>query len=246
MSRLLGDREDAYGHEIFDYMKGKPAIEVVERDDGFIGTGGGPRAYFRPYKQWGMYERRAMGYVTGRVLDIGCGAGRHSLHLQKKGFDVTGIDLSPLAVKVCKLRGLWRVRNLSVTQLGPSLGHFDTLMMMGNNFGLFGSFKRARRLLRTFFRMTSPKARVIAESLDPYKTSDQFHRAYHRRNRRRGRMPGQVRIRIRYRGYTGPWFDYLLVSKGEMRSIVKGTGWRVARFLSSGSAQYVAIIEKAL
>ncbi len=240
----MEDRQDAYGHELFDYLKGKPAIEVVERDDGFIGTGGGPAAYFRPFKGWGASERRAMAYAKGRVLDIGCGAGRHALYLQGKGFDVTGIDLSPLAVKVSRLRGLRKVRNLSITQLGPSLGTFDTLLMMGNNFGLFAGFKRVRRLLRTFHRMTSANGRIIAQSLDPYKTTDRFHLAYQKRNRSRGRMSGQVKIRIRYRGYIGPWFDYLLVSRKEMKEIVKGTGWKIGRFILSKGPSYVVVLRK--
>ncbi len=240
----MEDRQDAYGHEIFDYLKGKPAVEVVERDDGFINAGAGAAAYFGKFKEWDASERRAMAYARGRVLDIGCGAGRHSLYLQGKGFDVMGIDLSPLSVRVSRLRGVRKVRNLSITQLEPSLGTFDTLLMMGNNFGLFASFKRARRLLRTFQRMTSSKGRIIAQSLDPYKTTDRFHLAYQKRNRRRGRMSGQVKIRIRYRGYIGPWFDYLLVSRTEMKEIVRGTGWKIGRFISSKGPSYVAVMSK--
>ncbi len=52
-----------------------------------------------------------MEFVNGRVLDVGCGAGRHSLYLQKKGFDVLGIDVSPLAVKVCRLKGVKKLKS---------------------------------------------------------------------------------------------------------------------------------------
>ena len=117
--------------------------------------------------------------------------------------------------------------------------------MMGNNFGLFESFDQARRLLRRFHKMSAPDARIIAESRDPYQTREPAHLAYHRRNRRRGRMSGQVRIRIRYKGYATRWFDYLLVSRGEMKEILRGTGWKVSRFLGSGGASYIAIITKA-
>jgi len=65
------------------------------------------------------------------------------LYLQEKGFDVTGIDVSPLAVEVCRLRGLKKVQNLPITKVTSELGVFDTIVMFGNNFGLFGSFKRA-------------------------------------------------------------------------------------------------------
>jgi 2-polyprenyl-3-methyl-5-hydroxy-6-metoxy-1,4-benzoquinol methylase len=50
-------------------------------------------------------EKKAIDYAKGRVLDVGCGAGRHILYLQKKGLKVLGIDQSPLAVNMCKLRG---------------------------------------------------------------------------------------------------------------------------------------------
>src|SRR5437016_14480714 len=86
----------------------------------------------------------------------------------------------------------------------------------------------------------------IAESLDIYKPPvDPVHRRYHLRNRRRGRMPGQVRIRIRYRTYATPRFDYLLVSRPEMKRILQGTGWKIRNFIDSkASPAYIAIIEK--
>jgi cyclopropane fatty-acyl-phospholipid synthase-like methyltransferase len=131
-----------------------------------------------------------MRFVRGKVLDVGCGAGRVALYLQKKGFDVLGIDLSPLAVRVCKLRGLKRVRALPAAKISQLDDKFDTILMFGNNFGLFGSYKRGRAMLRSFCKATSENARIIAESTDPYKTDNPIHLAYHRRNRRRGRMSG--------------------------------------------------------
>ena len=50
-------------------------------------------------------------------------------------------------------------------------------------------------------------------------------------NEKRGRMPGQIRIRIRFKKYIGDWFDYLLVSKGQMKDILKGTGWKVRKYM---------------
>jgi SAM-dependent methyltransferase len=185
-----------------------------------------------------------MRYASGRVLDIGCGAGRHSLYLQKKGRSVLGIDVSPLAIRTARARGLKKARVLSVTQVGRGLGTFDTILMLGNNFGLFGSEKRARWLLRRFAGATTDDARIIAESNDVYRTKVRAHLRYHRLNRSRGRMPGQVRIRIRYDTYVTPWFDYLLVSPGEMAGILDGSGWSIDRILKSGGPAYIAVIRK--
>ena len=90
------------------------------------------------------------------VLDVGCGAGRHSLYLQGKGFDVTGIDISPLAIKVCRLRGLHKVKNMSIAEVGKfGPNSFDTIIMMGNNFGLFGSRDGAKSLLKRSLNITA-------------------------------------------------------------------------------------------
>jgi 2-polyprenyl-3-methyl-5-hydroxy-6-metoxy-1,4-benzoquinol methylase len=121
----------------------------VERDDGYFGVSSGAKLYFSEYKDWPPREKEAMKHVKGRVLDIGCGAGRHALYLQKKGFNVLGIDNSPLAIKVCKLRGLRKTKVMSIAQVNFRPGSFDTVLMFGSNFGLFGSFKGAGRAVFT-------------------------------------------------------------------------------------------------
>ncbi len=239
---MMKDYQDAYGHGLYDCFQGKSSYAIIERDDGYIDIDFSLKTYFSECKDWQQYQREAMKYVKGRVLDIGCGVGRHSLYLQDIGFEVQGIDISPLAVEVSRLRGLKEPKVISISQISPKLGKFDTILMMGNNFGLFGSFNKARMLLRRFHRMTTEGARIIAESSDPYLTDNPFHLEYHKLNQKRKRMPGQVRIRIRYKKYSTPWFDYLFVSKDEMIDIVKGTGWRIDNFIDSDEANYIGII----
>jgi len=229
---------------LWAYYNGQRVFEIDERDDGYIEASTSPKLYFSDYEDWPQHEKKAIKYVKGRVLDIGCGAGRHSLYLQKKGLDVLGIDNSPLAIKVCKLRGLKKAKIMSIEDIDFKPKSFDTIIMMGNNFGLFGSFQKARRLLRRFHKITSDDGLIVAETRDPYKTDNPAHLEYHKLNRKRGRMGGQVRIRVRFEKYATPWFDYLFVSKEEMDEILKGTGWKVKQYIDSGNALYIAIIEK--
>jgi len=246
--KRLKPEEDAYGQEIWACYKGERASEIVERDDGYFDASlQGPKVYFSEHEDWPLVERRTIEFVQGRVLDIGCGAGRHSLHLQKKGFEVLGIDNSPLAIKVCRLRGLKKAEIMAVEDVDFKPDSFDTIIMMGNNFGLFGSFKKARRLLKKLYKMTSRKGLIIANTRDPYKTDNPDHLEYQRLNKERGRMGGQLRIRIRFRKYVGRWFDYLIVSKTEMKEILNGTGWKIKKFIDSDedSSIYIAIIEKS-
>jgi SAM-dependent methyltransferase len=239
----LEPEDDAFGQMLLAYHKGREAFEVVERDDG-LKNARNPKVYFSGYGDWHSIEQKAMRLVKGRVLDVGCGAGRHSLYLQEKGFDVLGIDVSPLAIKVCKLRGLKKAKVMSIDSVDFKPDSFDTILIMGNNFGLLGSFSKARRLLKRFYGITSESALIIADTRDPYRTDDPVHLVYHGLNKKKGRMGGQVRIRIRFQNFVSGWFDYLMVSKDEMTKIVGGTEWKIKEFIDSGEAKYVAVLER--
>ena len=241
---MLTDRQDAMGNGLWDVLHGREAEEICERDDGFIESI--PTAvYFQAFEEWDAATREAMEFVRGRVLDVGVGAGRHALHLQERGHDVVGIDISPRALEVCRLRGLEDARGCAATQVGPFLGAVDTVLMLGNNLGLLADARRAPWLLNRLAKLTAPDARLIAGSRDVYATDDPAHLAYHERNRKKGRMPGQVRLRIRYRLHASPWFDYLFLSPDELETISRSTPWRIHEILSDDpGGQYVAILEK--
>ena len=236
---------DAFGKLLAAGFEQSGVMEVIERDDGFVSSS--PCApYFAPFRSWPRHQRQSMRFARGRVLDIGCGAGRVALHLQERGHDVVAIDASAGAVEICEQRGVDDARVMRLADVGRpgrDLGTFDTIVMFGGNFGLLESNKRAPTLLRQLRRVSNPTTRIIAESLDPYLTDDPYHVAYHRRNRERGRMSGQIRLRVRYREYATPWFDYLFVSRAEMHDLGAKGGWRVARFIPDEGPVYIAILE---
>jgi SAM-dependent methyltransferase len=229
--------QDAFGQMLRDAHAGLPAHEINERDDGFVAAG--TIDYFAPVARWWTVERRALRFVRGRVLDVGSGAGRVATELAKRGHDVVGIDPSPGAIEVAHMRGVRDLRQMKFEDVDSSIGPIDTIVLFGNNFGLFEARTKTRRLLGTLRPLAS---RIVATSTDPYATDDPAHLAYHERNRRRHRMPGQLRLRVRYRDLIGPWFNYLLVSPSEMEELVSGTGWQIERLIRGGSARYVAVI----
>ena len=144
---------------------------------------------------------------------------------------------------MARKRGVSDVRLLPLEDVDASLGHFDTIVMYGNNFGLFASRAKAKRLLRRFARLTSERGRIIAETRDVSRGDDPAHVRYRKRNVARGRLPGQIRIRVRYRDLATPWFDYLMVGVGELRDILDGTGWTLERTIDSDDT-YIAVIDK--
>lgn len=240
----MDKKHDAYGQEVWECYHDPSTHEIVERDDGYIDVGNA-EVYFRPFKKWPAHERKAIRFAQGEILDIGCGAGRVENYLQQRGRKVLGIDNSPLAIKVSKLRGAQNVKVLDIKDIdGFSDEAFDTIVMFGNNFGLFGSEHKAKRLLKQMHRITSRRGRVIAATTDPYKTTNPVHKNYHLRNRKRGRMAGQLRLRVRHGTHIGKWFDYLFVSEKELQALVAGTGWHIARTYRSKEANYAIVLEK--
>ena len=174
MPKRLKDEQDAFGHAVWDHYHGAKAFEIIERSDGRFEISGGPAVYL-DVDRWGAHELAALEHAHGRVLDIGCNAGRHALYLQQRGLDVLGVDISPLAIAVAKERGLANAEVLSIEELSAELGAFDTILMLGNNFGLFGSASKARRLLKRFRTLTRSGATLIVETLNVYDTKDPDH-----------------------------------------------------------------------
>jgi SAM-dependent methyltransferase len=237
----LTAEQDAFGQALLAYFEDKKGRIVVERDDGFVDAEG-VGAYFHEFRRWWPVERQVLRYVRGRVLDVGLGAGRVALELQTRGFDVVGIDISPLTVRVARRRGVKKTRVLALEDLDASLGRFDTVVFFMNNLGLLSSVTKAKRTLRRLHALTSDRGRIVGTCEDPHDTKRREHRAYHRRNRERGRMPGQLRLRLRYRSYETPWFDYLFVSPAELEALLEGTGWHIHRLIRREDDSFYAVV----
>ena len=70
-----------------------------------------------------------------RLLDVPCGNGRHSIELARRGYRVTGIDLSQefLAAARAQLDADWRFGDMRALELETSA--FDGAFCFGNSFG---------------------------------------------------------------------------------------------------------------
>jgi SAM-dependent methyltransferase len=236
---------DAFGIALWDHHHSGRINEIIETSDGYIWTTrGGMRMYFAPYTKWSRAEKTAVSYTKGTVLDIGCGAGRHSLWLEERGQQVTAIDASFLATEVAKLRGVKDVRCLPVERITDIEDvRYETVLMLGNGFGLFGTVSKARRLLKQLAKLTTPDGIIIADSTDPkYLDKEVFRDSTVPENPKR--LSGQMRIRYRYRDGATPWFDFSYVSLGEIERIIKGTGWVLQKHIKGTYGHYAVVLSK--
>jgi 2-polyprenyl-3-methyl-5-hydroxy-6-metoxy-1,4-benzoquinol methylase len=242
-NRKMKRTKDAFGQGLLEYMRTGEAGEMFERDDGKIFRVD-KSEYFTSHHKWSVYQKAALRHARGRVLDIGCGAGRHAIYLQGKGFDVLGIDNSSIAIGISMERGLKKALVLPIGKLSPKTGTFDTILMLGQNFGLFQSAAKLKKILNVMDRMMPPDGVIIAESLDPRSIPDWDQKQYSARNKSRSRLAGQVTVRVITKHSVGEWFDYLFVSKSEMEHLLEGTAWKVKKFYGDKFPTYAAIIVK--
>jgi SAM-dependent methyltransferase len=220
----------------------RPVIEVIERDDGLIN--GAPAAhYLDGPADWQPYDHRAIARARGAVLDIGVGAGRIALELQRRGVAVTGLDVSPGALAVSRVRGVRDLVHATVDEHARDGRRYDTFLLLGNNLGLLESRERAPAFLAALAAMANPGARLIGHGTDPYGTTDPVHTGYHTWNRQRGRLGGQLRLRLRYRELATEWFDYLVCSVAEFRELVAGSAWQLADVDTQDAPYYLATLE---
>jgi SAM-dependent methyltransferase len=237
---------DAFGAMLLAELEmtqagGPPVIEIVERDDGFIRGMPGARYLARP-AAWAPFERRALDLAAGRVIDIGCGAGRFALALQERGLRVTALDNSPGAVEVCRRRGVRDVVLADAQDGEAGHGPYDTFLLMGENLGLIGSRERAAGFLAGLAASAAPRARIIGHGADPHRTSDPVHVRYRRRMQATGALAGQMTVRVRYRDLATDWFPYLLCSPAELAELAAGTPWELTEVERADEVNYLAVM----
>lgn len=219
---------DVFGQILLDAARGEEAVHTIERDDGRVEEYSGSQ-YVEPIEKWNNAEREAIVEVKGRVLDIGCGAGRVMSFLKKKGHEVIGIDISEDALKACRMQGQNNVRLMSAEELDFPNGYFDTAILYGANFGVLGKEERIIGMLKELHRVTRPDAAVLASSRDASATENPQHLTYHEHNRKRGLPIGQIRIRLSYKGLTEDWHWLRFASPNEMMEISAKAGWKLSK-----------------
>jgi SAM-dependent methyltransferase len=241
---IIRASRDAFGRALLDHLEGRRGPELIlERDDGSIGPADlQPEEFFLPQKDWPPWEQRALARASGAVLDLGAGAGRHSLHLQNGGHEVTAVDLSPGAVDVCRARGIRDVRLADLTTL-RSDQRWETVLLMCGNLGLAGDWEPTRRLLEQLGAMTVPGGLLIGDSVDP---DDPDDLGYQERNLRAGFHRGRVRLRLRYGDLISPWWDLLNIPPAEMEALVDGTGWTLEEHVREGDDHLVVLRRSGL
>jgi len=156
--------KDLFGKAILDYQTGNAPENLItetsisEEDEMDVSY------LFRDYTTMPALEQKALQLAKGKVLDVGCGAGSHSLYLQnERGMDVTAIDISANAIEACKLRGIKKAIAGDVMEHEET---YDTILLLMNGAGMCGKLKRISGFLYKLKSLLNPGGQILLDSSD--------------------------------------------------------------------------------
>lgn len=156
--------EDVFGTAVLEYQNGIPSEDIVtfsslDEEDTI------PLPYlFRDFDGMPEIEKKALGLCKGSILDIGCGAGSHSLYLQQRGLEVTALDSSKGAVETCRLRGVKNRVHTNILDFKDC--KYDTLLLLMNGIGIVGQLENLAHFLVHLKSLLRPGGQILLDSSD--------------------------------------------------------------------------------
>lgn len=226
---------DIFGIALNGYMNGTYSEDIVVHssisEDDVI-----PIPYlFRTFENMPPLEQKALALCKGRILDVGSGAGSHSLWLQEQDFDVTGIDISEGVVTLSRKRGLQNVFH------GHILDHkqtYDTLLLLMNGTGIFERLHKIDNYLQHLKSLLTKNGQILIDGSDiAYMFEDEdggfwidTHRDYY----------GEVTFTMSYQEHRGESFDWLYLDYERLAWYAQKNELRCELILEGDHYDYLA------
>ena len=157
--------KDLMGRAIWDYYY-QENPEDLQTETSISELDDLPVSYlFRNYKEMNALEKKALELASGKVLDVGAGAGSHSLYLQNdKKLEVIALDISPKSIEICKERGIKNA--ICEDFLQCSEKDFDTILLLMNGTGIFQSLEKIDEYLHKLKNLISENGQILIDSTD--------------------------------------------------------------------------------
>ena len=157
--------KDLMGRAIWDYYYQENS-EDLQTETSISELDDLPVSYlFRDYQEMNALEKKALDLSFGKVLDVGSGAGSHSLYLQnERKLEVTALDISPKSIEVCKARGVKNAICEDLLQFSEK--NFDTVLLLMNGTGIFQSLEHIDQYLQKLKSLVAENGQILLDSTD--------------------------------------------------------------------------------
>lgn len=155
---------DPIGKAIYHYYFNQDIEKLSVESNYTEGEEIDPAYFFRRFDEMPEIEKTALRLCRGKVLDVGAGAGCHSLELFNRGFSVVSIEKSELAAEVLKQRGACQVFVGDIYRYTDN--QFDTILLLMNGAGIAGTLKGMKKLLKHLKNLLKPDGQILLDSAD--------------------------------------------------------------------------------
>jgi SAM-dependent methyltransferase len=223
-----------HGAALLDYFHGNEAATLIYTQDGVRDDV--PAAFwFRELAN--PLELEALDRCRGRVLDLGAGTGVHSIELQRRGLEVTAIDVVPECVDIMRRRG---VRHVEVANLYDfPAGPFNTIICLCNGLDKVGRLADLPRFLTRIRDLLAPGGALLADSFDLRVGADEHRLGEIARKQESGRYFGEMDMTFEYNDLCGEPFTVLQVDPATLSAQAAACRW-TCDILSQTGGHYLA------
>jgi SAM-dependent methyltransferase len=197
-----------HGAALRDYLSGDSGAEVVVRGEDGEEERVPAEVFFRGPGEFSALEEVALDLCGGRVLDVGAGAGSHSLALQDRGLSVVALDLAEEAVEVMRRRGVHDAHRGDIFTWNGE--EFDTLLLLMNGVGVVGTLEGLDRFLQVAQRLLVPGGQILLDSYD-MRDVEPAREGAGLPAHAGPRYVGEMRFQLEYGGRSGPFYPWLFV-----------------------------------
>ena len=236
--KITNCEKDPMGRAILDYHNNGKAAKLRVFSSMFYEDEIPVSTLFRSFAEMPIQEQKAIECCKGRVLDVGAGAGCHSLELKARELDVVAIDISELSVGVMKERGIdARVIDFFDESFAEK---FDTLLFAMNGIGIVGKTENLEKFFRNAKRLLAPGGQLLLDSSDiRYIFMDDdgsmdinLAAGYY----------GEIDFTMRYKNIRGEKFDWLYIDFDTLAMYAESNGFKCEKVVDGKHYDYLARI----
>lgn len=229
--------KDLFGKAILDYQTNNSPENLItettisEEDEMSVSY------LFRTFNEMPIIEQKALQLAKGKTLDVGAGAGSHSLYLQnERNLDITTLDISANAIKSCQLRGIKKTYVQDILTLEKE--KFDTILLLMNGTGIFGTLENTPKFLQKLKSLLNPGGQILIDSSDIIYMFDQDEDGAYE-------VPangyyGELEFSIRYKGESEDSFPWLYLDYNTLQNTALDNGLQCELILEGEHYDYLA------
>jgi cyclopropane fatty-acyl-phospholipid synthase-like methyltransferase len=216
----MASNTDPIGLAIQTYVKTKKPFDILVHadlcDDDIIPV----EVLFRSFEEMPEPEKLALSKSKGKVLDVGAGAGVHSLELMDRGITVTAIDISPGSVDYMKSMGI--DAKLS-SFFNFKDGKYDTILMLMNGIGVAGKLSNLKRTLEHAKKLLNKGGAIYCDSSDVKYLYEEEDGSYWMDLV--SEYYGNFRFQMSLKQAKSVWFDWLYVDYDSLHQVATEVGF---------------------